>query len=393
MKGESGRTVIFVAAALVLVLAAAWVEPGAATPEIFSDQGDPLFPRFTNVQDVTAIEVIDYDAEEAVATPLKAELRDGRWILPSHNDYPAQAGDRLASTAGALLDLHKDLVVSDRLEDQATYGVIDPLDTDSASLSGRGKRVTLRDAQENVLADLVIGESDSEHPGYRYVRIPGQKRIYSVKTDADPSAQFADWVAPNLLDVTEDDIGRVVRNGYSIDETMGRVSNTEITQLTKDGEEWKSSGARSLDSETIEGVISTLTSLRVVGARPKPETLAAQLASGGGLQMSLDAVFALRQRGFFIANNGSLLSNEGEMTVETNNGLTYTLRFGEIDTTRGSASDEEAEGNAEQDRFLFVTVSANDDAAQDRARELSERFANWFYVISGEDFRTLSLQG
>jgi len=103
-------------------------------------------------------------------------------------------------------------------------------------------------------------------------------------------------------------------------------------------------------------------------------------------------VVALRQRGFFIANNGSLLSNEGEMTVETNDGLSYTLRFGEIDTTRGSASDEE-EANAEQDRFLFVTVSANEDSARDRARELNERFAGWFYVISGEDFRTLSLRG
>jgi len=392
MKSESARTGIFVAAALVLALAAAWVEPGAATPEIFSDQGDPLFPQFTNVQDVTAIEVIDYNADEALATPLKAELRDGKWLLPSHNDYPAQAGDRLASTAGALLDLHKDLVVSDRLEDQATYGVIDPMDADSASLTGRGKHVTLRDAQENVLADLVIGEADSEHAGYRYVRIPGQKRIYSVKTDADPSAQFADWVAPNLLDITEDDIGRVVRNSYSIDETLGRLSSTDITQLTKNGEDWRSSGARSLDSETIEGVISTLASLRVVGAQPKPETFARQLASGEGLEMSLDAVVALRQRGFFIANNGSLLSNEGEMTVETNDGLSYTLRFGEIDTTRGSASDEE-EGNAEQDRFLFVTVSANEDSARDRARELSERFAGWFYVISGEDFRTLSLRG
>jgi len=116
------------------------------------------------------------------------------------------------------------------------------------------------------------------------------------------------------------------------------------------------------------------------------------LASGEGLQMSFDAVVALRQRGFFITGTGSLLSNEGELTVETNNGLTYTLRFGEIEAALGSGS-EEGEANAEQDRYLFVTVAANEDSARKRARELSERFANWFYIISGEDFRKLSLRG
>jgi len=392
MKSESARTGLFVAVALVLMIAAAWLEPGAATPEIFSDQGEALFPQFQDVGQVMAIEVIDYDPEEAVATPLKVEFRDGRWLLPSHNDYPAEAGDRLASTAGALLDLHKDIVVSDRLEDQATYGVIDPLDTESASLTGRGTHVTLRDEQGNALAELVFGEADSDHVGYRYVRIPGQKRIYSVKTSADPSARFQDWVAANLLDITEDDIGRVVRNSYSIDETMGRLSDTEITQLIRDGEEWSSSGARSIPEETVKEVLTTLTSLRVVGVRPKPQTLARQLASGEGLQMSFDAVVALRQRGFFITGTGSLLSNEGELTVETNNGLTYTLRFGEIEAALGSGS-EEGEANAEQDRYLFVTVAANEDSARKRARELSERFANWFYIISGEDFRKLSLRG
>ena len=37
-------------------------------------------------------------------------------------------------------------------------GVIDPLDAKVATLQGRGKRITLRDASEKVLADFIIGK-------------------------------------------------------------------------------------------------------------------------------------------------------------------------------------------------------------------------------------------
>ena len=36
-------------------------------------------------------------------------------------------------------------------------GVIDPLDAKVSTLKGRGKRITLRDASEKVLADIIIG--------------------------------------------------------------------------------------------------------------------------------------------------------------------------------------------------------------------------------------------
>ena len=119
--------------------------------------------------------MIAYDEEQATAEPLKVEFRNGRWIMPSHDDYPAEAGDRLAKTAGALLGLKKDRFVSDRVEDHAQYGVIDPLETEVASLAGRGKRVTLRNESGDVLADLIIGKSDADHEGYRYVRPPGRE--------------------------------------------------------------------------------------------------------------------------------------------------------------------------------------------------------------------------
>ncbi len=81
MKNELVKTAVFIGAAVLLVAVAAVVEPETARPEIFSDQGEPLFPEFSDVMNVKAIEVVGYDEQEAVARPLKVEFRDDRWLM------------------------------------------------------------------------------------------------------------------------------------------------------------------------------------------------------------------------------------------------------------------------------------------------------------------------
>ncbi|MCW5977715.1 MAG: DUF4340 domain-containing protein [Bryobacteraceae bacterium] len=402
MRSEAAKTGLFIVAGLTLAIAAAWVEPEAARPQIFSDQGEPLFPRFREVDAVKAIEVVDYDDQEAVARPLKVEFRRGRWILPSHDDYPAEAGDRLAKTAAALLDLKKDIVVSDRMDDHATYGVIDPMDQEVASLTGRGKRVTLRDAQGEALAEAVLGKPDPAHNGYRYVRLPPQKRTYSVKTDAEPSARFEDWVESNLLRVSTADIRRITINSYVIDEAMGRLANVERTVLTKEGSQWKAEGKRASQS-AMQSAVNTLGALHVVGARPKPKPLADQLRSGS-LEMTLETVMSLRQRGFFITPSGQLLANEGEVSVETSRGLLYTIRIGSIvrgASAAAAAANADKGATADQPRYAFVTVSHSAErqdkyggsgGGEQLARSLNQRFADWYYVVSGADLDKLKLK-
>ena len=107
--------------------------------------------------------MVDYDPSTATAARFEVKFKDGKWVIPSHYDYPADAKDRLAKTAAGVMDLNKDTIRSDRVEDQEELGVIDPLDTKATTLKGRGKRVTLRDVSEKVLADFIIGkEVDKE---------------------------------------------------------------------------------------------------------------------------------------------------------------------------------------------------------------------------------------
>jgi hypothetical protein len=373
MRNESLRTACFIAAAAALVGAAAYIQPVAYQEEIFSDQGQVFFPDFRDVTAVKAIEVVDYEEAEATARPLKVEFRKNRWVLTSHSDYPAEAKDRLAKTASSLLDLKREIVVSDRVEDQAKFGVIDPLDARNPSLSGRGKRVTLRDGQGAVLAELILGSTMKERAGYRYVRTPGAKRTYATKTDADPSAAFEDWVESDLLKVSTGDIDKMTLNSYAIDEQFGRIMNLQRTVMVKDKENWNAQ-ARS--------IAAALSSLRVVGARPKPPSLAQQLKTKQ-LTMTLENVMSLRQRGFFITPDGRLMAKYGELLVETTKGLVYQLRFGEV------VGETTARGKPSENRFLFVTVGSRNPETESLASSLHNKFADWYYVISSADFARL----
>ncbi|MBI4875797.1 MAG: hypothetical protein HY822_14270, partial [Acidobacteria bacterium] len=55
---ETVKTLAFAAAALVLAIAAALVEPERSTPSILSDQGEAFYPKFTDPQAVRSIEVV-----------------------------------------------------------------------------------------------------------------------------------------------------------------------------------------------------------------------------------------------------------------------------------------------------------------------------------------------
>jgi hypothetical protein len=400
---ETVKTAGFCAVAVGLAIAAAVVQPEARTADVFSDQGEVFFPRLTDPLAAKALEVVEYDEATATARPFKVEFRRGRWTIPSHHNYPADAKDRLAKTAAALVDLKRDQVRSDLVEDHGKLGVIDPLDQRVTSLTGRGKRVTLRDEQGQVLADLILGQAAKERAGYRYVRLPGQKRTYTVKTDADPSARFEDWVETDLLKVSPAQIRRVTIHSYSINEQLGRLENAENLVLTREGETWKLAGAEKVNTGRIQGMLGTLSNLRIAGVRPKPPGMTADLKATGGLQMSMETMMSLRQRGFFITPDGRLLANEGEVLVETNDGVVYALRFGEILTGQGEggqaapAPESKAAPKAEsgENRYLFVTASAAKDATEAgrrQAQALSARFAEWYYVISGADFSKLRLK-
>ena len=401
---ELKTTILFGVTAAVLATAAMVIDPGAATPDVFSDQGEAFYLDFTDPQAPKAIEVVDYDEATATARPLKVEFAEGTWRVPSHFNYPADAEDRLANTAAALMELRKDAIVSDRVEEHGDYGVIDPFAEGELSLEGRGQRVTLKDENDATLADFIVGRKVDGKPNRRYMRVPTQKRVYEVETSADVSAKFEDWIETDLLKTSAGDIRKVLVNRYSINERMGRLENQERLVLTKKDDKWTMSGGGTPDTSKMNDLTGALDSLKIVDVQPKPQNLTEVLKGTAGTAISRQSQVSLRQKGFFVTRRG-LLANEGEIVVDSKNGLQYTLRFGEIASSGPSAdsadgsSDEDGEGER---RYLFITVDYSDARAKqyndgeepdatgkDLADELRNRFADWYYVISGADFNKL----
>jgi hypothetical protein len=303
-------------------------------------------------------------------------------------------GDRLAKTSAALIDVRKDQVRSELVQDHARYGVVDPLDQKVSGLQGRGKRVTLRDAQKGVLADFILGKPVDGKAGWRYVRVPGGKRTYAVKTDADPSARFADWVNSRLLRIPATSIRKVTINSYSVNQLTGAIDQSESVPLTQENGQWKST-AGTVKEEAAKALAVTLDGLKIVDARPKPPEMARDLRAGQ-MQLSVQTALALRPFGFLLAQTGRIFASDGEMTVEMFNGVAYQIRFGDV-----AASAADAAKGSGGDRYLFVTTSWDTarasrygdptGAGETASRDLNARFADWFYVIGNADFLKLRL--
>ncbi len=274
------KTVLFVAVAAGLVLLARFSAPSIDAPALYDDTGEEFFPDFSDPQQAVALEVVEFSADTAEIRPFRVERKNGRWTIPSHHGYPADAKEQMAKSAGMLIGLAKEGVRSDRSEDHATFGVVDPKDP-AADLEGRGTLVTFEDDAGNRLASLIIGDEVEGRDGMRYVRVPEKKRTYVAKLPTMPSTKFEDWIETDLLGVSSYDVAKVVIDAYSIDEqTFSRIPG-ELVVLDKPEFDWKLEGldeeTEEVDGDRVGEITSELAGLQIVGVRAKPAGLTRDL--------------------------------------------------------------------------------------------------------------------
>jgi hypothetical protein len=444
---ELKKTLFLAGGAAALALLAFVTTPRPPAPDAFADRGEAFFPDFEDPNAAATLEVVEFDEEAGAARPFKVTNDGGRWTIPSHHDYPADGEDRLARTAAGVMGIHKDDFRSDNVADHEALGVVDPLDEGATSLKGRGQRLTLKDESGAVLADFVVGQQPEGRDGFRFVRIPGQKRVYAARMDVDLSTRFEDWIERDLLKLERGDIAKVVIKDYSINERTGRLDQRDVVTLTKDDEgDWEADRMRSnqeVDSTKSGALLGALDDLNIVGVRPKPDGLSASLARTQGARLTQADVQSLQSRGYYFTYDGQLVSNEGEVQVESAQGIRYTLRFGEVVYGRGDAltAGTEASGAGDEspedrgpgeNRYLFITADFDAKAlpeprapsdtsfqqkaesewtdgdreqkerfdtheewktkveeGREKAEELNRRFAGWYYVIPADDFEKL----
>jgi len=323
----------------------------------FSEVGQDFFPDFLDPLKATELSVAKFDTEQKEKQSFSVKKNDqGFWVIPSHHDYPAEAAERLARTAASMIGIRKVAVQSRSKDDWGRYGVVDPEAEAATGADGkdpRGTRLLLKDGSGNGLVDLIVGRAVEDRTGHYYVRQPDKNTVFIAKMSVDLSTKFADWIEPDLLKVNQPDISRILVNRYSVDEQQGTINQGEVLDFVKDKTAGKW-GLDGLNSETeqvkeaaVTDLVRNLDQLKIVGVRPKPQglnadlTVSEEVAKNPLLRQVLQA--DMQRQGFFVArgpqNSVQLVSNEGELIAGTSNGVRYTLYFGEI--ARGSAKDIE----------------------------------------------------
>lgn len=439
---ETRKTLIFAGAAVVLAILTMVTAPRQVTPDAFFDEGEEFFPDFKDPNVARTLEVIRFNPETARAVPFKVTFDGTRWTIPSHHNYPADGKDRLAQVAAGLIGITRDDFRTDNAVDYAACGVVDPIDETNPDMEGRGTRVTIKGENDAVLADIIVGKSFEGRDGFHLVRVPGQKRVYGTKLNLELSTSFKDWIESDLMLIEKDEIDQVTLKDYSVEERTGQLDERDTVTLTRAGEEWemvRTPAGKQVDRNKVNTLIGAIDQLAIEGVRSKPEGLSATLSRASNeRKISQGDMLSLQSAGYYFTRDGRMVSNEGEVQVKTADGVTYTLRFGEVVFGTGEAvssgrKTSEGDGPGEN-RYLMITTAfdasrfpeppraantdfaakpdslwtdddranksldegwqrwkASLDAGRSRSDELNARFAGWYYVISSESFDKLHL--
>lgn len=381
----------------------------------FEDTGSELSPGFSDPTLATALEVVSWDEKSAKVLQFSVEQKEGRWVIPSHNDYPADGTERMGKAAASFIDVKKDIYYGDNAAEHGQFGVLDPGAAEGAG-DEKGKHITIKDASGATLVDVIVGKEIADKQGFFFVRAPAEKRVYGARLELDISTNFTDWIEKDLLKVKRDEIVTLRYDPYVVDEQEGKVTGTNpiIAALEQvDGkEEWvpepgvETPEGKILDGSKLKQMVTAIANIKIVGVRPRPNPLTRE---------------ALGSKGFFVAADGRrLFGNEGEARVVTTDGIVFSLFFGEITHESGlalSAGTEEQAAEAPPvegddktaNRYMFVEVEYDpsmdrqeqppppeaDDKeppplrGPDRAQQLQQRFGEWFYVISDMSFKQI----
>ena len=392
-RGIWGRTSLFLLGGAGMLLLGWLAQPRYQSRDVKPEAERILFPELTDVQKAASLEVVKYDEELATLQPFKVVQAGGVWVLPSHQNYPADARDHLAAAATELVDLESLDVVSSSAADHETYGVIEPdPEKIKPGMVGVGELIEIRDAGGNKLARLVVGKED-KRPGtsaaggkkLRFVRKAGQDPVYRVEIDTSKfTTRFDDWIEKDLLKLSPWDVRRAVLDDYSLGavESGGRIrveqnrkDRIEVAYDDKD-QRWTlarleafSGGAEAkletlgeaeeLASPRLNDLRNALGDLKIVDVVRKPAGLSAELKAEEKFTADEEAVRSMQQRGFLPLKSGDILSTDGETIVGMKDGVEYVLRFG-AGTSVGNGSGEDVAADDATGRYLLVMARFNE---------------------------------
>lgn len=361
----------------------------------FETIGQSFYADFEETKQAKSLVVTSIDPDAIKEQRFEIKQIDGLWQIPSHEGYPAEAAERLAKTAASLVGLTRDSLVGRRTSDYEKFGVVDPRSEDLVDIESVGQSITLRDANEDVLVDFIIGNradepvdgalmGQEEPQSYYYVRRADETNVYRIPLNIELSTKFSDWIEPDLLQVEASDVVTLDLNNYEIQERSSgmfgqvkellKVQGDQVSLTRKSStDDWEMA---KIDPENervkqaaVDAIVSVLDEMAIVDVKKKP-TLDGKILLDADLnysvtpaqaklmsittQQQLDALSPneqaefqalqmgimelqrdLEAKGFSFGSTGEkmeLVSAGGEMQAGTSGGLRYTLHIGKAPT-------------------------------------------------------------
>lgn len=369
------RTSIIMVALALGSMGLAWsMRPVELPPVQFEDTGEPLFPGFTDPTSATGLAVVAWDEKEAKVVRFEVEQKQGKWVIPSHNDYPADGTARMGKAAASFIDVKKDRFYGDNVADHPAFGVLDPEGPEGKG-DEKGQRITIKDASGTLLVDIIVGKAIEGRPGFHYVRMPsgdGSKRVYGTELKLDISTKFEDWIEKDLLKVERDEFIAMVYDPYSVDEVEGRVTGFNpvraeaVDPSATSKSDWKAGEGtevppgKQIDSMKVRQMLTQMASLKIVGVRPRPPVR-------NIIEQQILAQ-EMKRKGFFLVptadGRAQLYGNEGTLSAITEDGIVYSLLFGEVTYESGislSAGVEPTGSEPEDEKGVVEEAAAEGD--------------------------------
>ena len=385
------------AAVVGIVVLLAWITSNGnrANPPITGRVGKPLFEKFNDPLAAASLKILRYDTpkEDYVDFEVSRDRKVGLWTIPSHESYPADAGKQMSEAANLFVGLKVLGIATEKKSEQSLFGVVEP-NKQNADKGGEGvgMLVQMRDEKGDVLADVIIGKEIEKQK--RYVRVPSEDVIYVVKLDIAPlSTDFKQWIEPDLLKLSSNDIETLGIRDYQIITTqqglaLSRNYEADLNFATASGQ-WEPKRITSFESDPssertltpeqqlnatkLNEMKNTLDNLKIADVIKKPAGLAADLKGDSKLLKNSESLMSLQRRGFFPNPNQKggdsidFFSKSGELVVTLKDGVQYLLRFGgaagaEINAV--DATDAKEEGKTEEtvsiNRFMLVTTRVDE---------------------------------
>lgn len=387
---EQNRTIIHVAIAAVVGLLVAYEVSTNVVRDTPKDLtlDRALYPDFKDPLAAKSLKIVKFDEKLGLLKEFEVAEVKGRWSIPSQDNYPADAKDRLRDVATTLIDLKPIGVASEVAEDHQLYGVIEPVKGQTkAGDQGIGELVVVENEKGDDLFKLIVGkaaaaEGDTAAAGQRFVRKPGEDVVWVAKIDMTKlPVDFDQWIEKDLLQLNALDVSKVTLKDYNVLSPAGdgryglfprmeaavawnaEKGEWQLDQLTRYAQNKPVADGISeqeeLNKTKLDELKTALDDLKIVNVKRKPAGIDSELKISQELMNNRDGLISLQELGFFPTGekDGKLeiSSANGEVVIDMKDGVQYVLRFGNV------SSDVAGAVEGKLNRYLFVSAQLAPD--------------------------------